>query len=265
MHSAIGKCSAVGNIKLLFFVGLVMRLYVLFFIILLGLFSTFSFGQVIIRASVSEEFMNGLHAKYLKNIAKHMNMEIEIVPMPFARRIRELRLGNLDLLVGLQREDDEQDEVVYIKPSYEALRHTFFVIKEDVDKLQSFTDLKKLNIGVTRHAKYFNKFNQEPGLIMVSVSTFRQKIELLKKGRINTFVHFQESAVPLIAKMGLQNDIVLADYQPIEVNNYYVTISQNSPLIDKIHLFEAAVRDAIANHEFATIRRDHYSSIRGSD
>ena len=88
---------------------------------------------------------------------------------------------------------------------------------------------------------------------------------MLKKGRINNFVHFQESAVPLIAKMGLQNDIVLADYQPIEVNNYYVTISQNSPLIDKIHLFEAAVRDAIANHEFATIRRDHYSSIRGSD
>jgi polar amino acid transport system substrate-binding protein len=49
------------------------------------------------------------------------------------------------------------------------------------------------------------------------------------------------------------------------VNNYYVTISQNSPLIDKIHLFEAAVRDAIANNEFARIRRDHYTFILGLD
>lgn len=241
-----------------------MRLFVLFFTIILSFFSTYSFGQEVLRASVSEEFMNGLHTKYLKNIARHMNMDIEIFPMPFARRVRELRQGNLDIMVGLQREDDNQDEVVYISPSYETLRHTFFVNKEDLDKLQNFSDLKKLNIGVTRHAKYFEKFNQEPDLIMVPVSTLRQKVELLKKGRINTFVHFQESALPLINKMGLQNDIVLADYQPIEMNSYYVTISQNSPLIAKKHLFEAAVRDAIAEHEFATIRREHYASLPDS-
>jgi polar amino acid transport system substrate-binding protein len=241
-----------------------MRFYELFFILVLGFFSGFSFGQEVIRTSVPEEFVNGLHAKYLKNIARHMNMEIEITPMPFARRLRELRQGNLDLLVGLQREDNKQDEVVYIKPSYETLRHTFFVSKKNIDKLQRFSDLKNMYIGVTRHAKYFKQFNQESGLIMVPVTTLRQKIALLMKGRINTFIHYQESALPLITDMGLQNEIVLADYQPIEVNEYYVTISQNSPLINKKHLFETAVRDAIAHHEFATIRRNHYASHRGS-
>jgi ABC-type amino acid transport substrate-binding protein len=241
-----------------------MRLYVLFFIALLGFFSASSIGQEVIRTSVSEEFMDGLQAKYLRNIASHMKMKIEIFPMPFARRLREFRQGNLDLLVGLQRENDQQDEVVYINPSYETLRHTFFIGKDNLDKLQSFNDLKKLSIGVTRHARYFEQFNLEPDLVMVPVSTLRQKVELLKKGRISTFVHFQESALPLINKMGLQNDIVLADYQPIEVNNYYVTISRNSALINKIHLVETAVREAIANHEFATIRRQHYSSLPGS-
>tara|TARA_R110001632_G_scaffold103412_1_gene212096 strand:- start:72306 stop:73034 length:729 start_codon:yes stop_codon:yes gene_type:complete len=237
-----------------------MRFHILIFPVVLGFFSAFSSGQEVIRSSVSKEFINGLQVKYLKNIAKHMNMEIDIIPMPFARRIREFRQGNLDLLVGLQRESDKQDEVVYITPSYETLRHTFFVLKKNIGTLQSFADLKRLNIGVTRNAKYFEKFNQETNLIMVPVSTLRQKIELLMKGRINTFVHFQESAQPLIIEMGLQNDIVLAKYQPIEVNNYYVTISQNSPLIGKKHLFESAVRDAIANDEFATIRREHYAS-----
>ena len=98
-------------------------------LVILVFVSSSSNAQELIRSSVSKEFMNGLQVKYLKNIAKHMNMEIEILPMPFARRIKELRQGNLDLLVGLQREDDEQDEVVYIAPSYETLRHTFFVRK----------------------------------------------------------------------------------------------------------------------------------------
>lgn len=242
----------------------VMKLSVFFFTLALDFFASFSFSQEVIRASVSEEFMNGLQAKYLRNIAKHMNMEIEIVPMPFARRIRELRKGHLDLLVGMQRAGEKQDEVVYITPSYETLRHTFFVRKENQNKLQGFEDLKKLSIGVTRHAKYFELFNQESGLKMVPVSTLRQKVELLMKGRIKTFIHFQESTVPLITQMGLQNEIVLADYQPIEINNYYVIISQNSPLFYKKELFELAVRDAIANQEFATLRREHYASRSGS-
>ncbi|ABG41056.1 amino acid ABC transporter substrate-binding protein, PAAT family [Paraglaciecola sp. T6c] len=240
--------------------GLDMRFFILVFLLIFGLFPAISYGQYVIQSSVSKEFINGLQVKYLKNIAKHMNMEIEIIPMPFARRIRELREGNLDLLVGLRRVDGEQDEVVYIKPSYETLRHTFFVRKSDENQLLSFTDLRKLNIGVTRNAKYFERFNQETDLVMVPVSTLLQKIELLKKGRIDTFIHFQESALPRINDMGLQNDIVLAQYQPIEVNNYYVTISQNSPLFKHKHLVEAAVRKAIKDDEFATIRREHYLS-----
>ena len=230
-------------------------------LVILVFVSSSSNAQELIRSSVSKEFMNGLQVKYLKNIAKHMNMEIEILPMPFARRIKELRQGNLDLLVGLQREDDEQDEVVYIAPSYETLRHTFFVRKPDIDQLVNFNDLRTLRIGVTRNAKYFERFNRETELIMVPVSTLAQKVALLQKGRIDTFIHFQESALPLIRDMGLQDEIVLAQYQPIEVNNYYVTISQNSPLFKQKHLVEIAVREAIANGEFATIRREHYLSL----
>jgi ABC-type amino acid transport substrate-binding protein len=237
-----------------------MRLSVLFFILGVVFFSSNLIAQEIIRSSVSEELVDGLHAKYLRNIAKHMNMEIEIIPMPFARRLRELREGNLDLLIGLQQGEEDQDEVVYIKPSYETLRHTFFIRNGNIDMLRSFKDLKSLSLGVTQHAKYFELYSQDPNLIMVPVSTVRQKIDLLMKGRINAFIHFQESAIPLISQMDLQNDIVLADYQPIEVNSYYVTISRNSPLFDRKKLFQSAVRKALANKEFASMRKEHYAS-----
>jgi hypothetical protein len=51
-----------------------------------------------------------------------------------SRRLRELGQGKIELLVGLQCEDDKQDEMVYLKLSHETLRHTFFVIKKNKDK-----------------------------------------------------------------------------------------------------------------------------------
>ena len=53
----------------------------------------------------------------------------------------------------------------------------------------------------------------------------------------------------------------------IELRNYMkklISIYITKLFINKIHLVETAVREAIANHEFATIRRQHYSSLPGS-
>lgn len=52
-------------------------------------------------------------------------MSLEITPIPLARRIQELRKGNLDLMVGIRRDSEEEDEFIYVLPSYEKLRHTF--------------------------------------------------------------------------------------------------------------------------------------------
>lgn len=212
----------------------------------------------VIRSSVSPDFINGLHSKYLRNIAKHMGMEIEITPMPFARRIRALRTGEIDLMVGLQRDKDEQDEIIYLFPSYESLRQSFFLLQENLHKLKSFDDLQNLNIGVTVHARYFERFNQQADLAMVETNSLTQKIDLLRKGRIDTFVHVEESTQPRLKKMGLSNAIVLAGYQPMERFEYFVTMSQYSPLFDKKPLFEKAIKKALANNDFSRIREEHY-------
>lgn len=68
-------------------------------------------------------------------------------------------------------------------------------------------------IGVTINARYFTKFNQEKAEIsMVPVTSLKQKIGLLQKGRIDTFIHFQESVLPTLRSMGLEQEIVLADF-----------------------------------------------------
>ena len=212
-----------------------------------------------IKSSVPPEFPNGLHSKYLQYIADKLQMPLEITPMPFGRRIIELEKGKLDLVVGLQRRSDEEDDVYYLFPAYEKLRHSLFVLKQRDFELNTFADLQPLSIGVTTHAKYYNFLLNPNKLTTVGVTSLQQKIKLLQKGRIDTFIHFRESTLPTLEKLGLAKEIELADYQPVESQAYYVAISRHSHLMGKKQKLAYIIQTAVNNNEFANIRRQHYS------
>ena len=226
--------------------------------LVLFIFSGQCHAKNILYSSVSPEFPAGLHFKYLQHIAQKMDMELDIVPMPFARRVVALQSGLIDLMVGMQREDSRDDDIIYIYPAYEKLRHSFFVLASNQDKLRSFEDLLQLNIGVTIHAKYYQHFQQQPGLSLAAVSTLKQKIELLRKERIDTFIHYQESTEPLLRRMHLDSEIVIAPYQPTEYNEYYITISKNSRLLPYREKLEKLVKTAVENGDLRQIREQHY-------
>jgi polar amino acid transport system substrate-binding protein len=227
-------------------------------LVLLVTVSSNSVNANTLYSSVSPEFPDGLHVKYLQFIASKMNMELDIVPMPFARRVVALQSGKIDLMVGMQREDEAQDDIIYIYPGYEQLRHTFFVLASNKAQLTSFDDLLQLNIGVTIHAKYYQHFQQQEGLCLIAVSTLKQKIELLLKGRIDTFIHYQESTEPVIRQRQLENKVVMAPYQPTEYNEYYVTISEKSRLYPYQETLQKVIKAAVDNHDFIRIRAKHY-------
>jgi ABC-type amino acid transport substrate-binding protein len=79
-----------------------------------------------IHAAVAEGFIDGLHSKYLEYIADKLSMPISITTIPFARRIKEIEIGRLDIIVGLQQTEERKDKFVYIYPSYESLSYRFF-------------------------------------------------------------------------------------------------------------------------------------------
>jgi len=221
-----------------------------------------SYNQVAaasIKSSVPPEFPNGLHSKYLQFIADKMHMPLDITPMPFGRRIIELEKGKLDLVVGLQRRSEEEDEVYYLFPAYEQLRHSLFVLKQRDFQLKTFNDLQNLSIGVTTHAKYYDFLLSPKKLTTVGVTSLRQKIRLLKKGRIDTFIHFRESTLPTLEKLGLDREIELAPYQPVQSQSYYVAISRHSHLMANIKQMTQIIEQAVATGEFSQIRRRHYS------
>ena len=215
-----------------------------------------------IKSSVAKEFRNGLHEKYLKYLAEKLDMELDITPMPFPRRLKSLRNGTIDIMVGVKHTHIEHDDFAFLKPSYESLRNAYFVRSTDKDKLKSREDMEKLTIGITSDEKEQLNIISEDGLSYVTLITLKQKIEMLMKGRIDMFTHFEFSALDQIQEMGLEKEIVLSDYQTTKYRDYHFAVSTHSPLMAMKEDIEAIIKQGVESGDFRAIRKAHYQESK---
>lgn len=211
-----------------------------------------------IEAAVAEGFANGLHAKYLRYIADKLGVKLNLTTMPFARRVQEIRNGNLDLIVGIQQTEDRKDEFIYVEPYYETLSYRFFTLKENSDKIMHFDDLYQKLVGVNKHSKYFKAFNETDQIYKVDVVSLEQNIHLLLKKRIDALIHYEESTIPTLQRLGVEHLVKKTNYQPDHSNKHYIAISHKSHLTARLAELHLIVRQAIKNGDLMQIRLDHY-------
>ncbi|WP_085300000.1 substrate-binding periplasmic protein [Cognaticolwellia mytili] len=217
--------------------------------------------KLVIRAAVAEEFKDGLHSKYLKYFADKLNVTLELSTMPFARRLRHIENGQLDLIVGIQKTEERQDEFVYILPHYELLSHRIFTLKENHHQIKSYQDLAGKHIGINHYSKYFQRFDNDENINKFRATGVVQNIELLLRGRIDAFIHYEESTLPLLSKMGKKGKITKSLYQPDYETLHYLAISSHSKLATRQDELKLIVEQAIKNNDLLNIRLDHYADI----
>ena len=215
-----------------------------------------------IRSAVSPEFPEGLHYKYLRYIAETMDMSLDVVPMSFSRRVRALREGELDLLVGLQGVGEhQQKDIIYIYPHYQELSSAFFVRTNEKHKLNRYQDLTSFNIAVTSKVSYFDDFDHDNALAKVVVDSLQQKVKLLVNGRVDTFIHNRDSTEAILKALGLTGKVALANYQPSDKRQYFFAIGQDSRLLPHLRQLIQVVKQGTENGVFKNIRRQHYQTL----
>jgi len=215
-------------------------------------------NKFVIRSAVSKEFKSGLHSKYLAYFAEKLSADLEVSSMSFARRLHELKAGNIDLMVGLQRTENRVDEFIYIFPAYETLKNRFYSLKENSNYFIKYDDFYKKTVGTHRLSKYFTAFDLDKNIEKHPVSTLRQNIQLLLYKRIDAFIHYEESTFPLLKELGLEAQIVKTNYQPEHENRHYLVISRHSPLMKMRPQLKAIIEKAIENGDLLKIRLAHY-------
>lgn len=214
-----------------------------------------------LRSSVSVGFENGLHSKYLKYVADKLGMSLNITPLSFSRRLRALKSGELDLIVGLQNVKQQQNGIIYLDPPYQTLASTFFVRANETERLTKFEDLTRLKIAITPKVSYFADFDGDTGVTKVEVDSLQQKIKLLVKRRVDAFIHNKDSTEVSLKIMDLSEQVSAAKFQPIEKRNYYFAISRVSRLYPQINKLRALIKQGVENGDFADIRKQHYLAL----
>lgn len=215
----------------------------------------------VIKAAVAEEFRYGLHSKYLQYFADKLNVTLELSTMPFARRLRHIENGQLDLIVGIQKTEDRQDEFVYILPYYESLSHRIFTLKAHHHQIKTYQDLAGKHVGINRYAKYFQPFDSDENISKFRATGVVQNIELLLRGRIDAFMHYEESTLPLLTKLGAKSKVAKSLYQPNFKTRHYLAISSHSKLMARQDELKLIVEQAIKSNDLLNIRLNHYADI----
>lgn len=215
-----------------------------------------------IKSSVSPEFINGLHAKYLQFLTDKVDINLEIHPMSFARRLQTLNACGIDLMVGLKKGYDSVDNIVYLEPPYETLRGGYYILKSRYNMVWTTEDLKGLTLGITLDRPQALVNLRKRGIKIIPVPTLKSKIRLLLNKRVHIFNHFSDSADAMIKEQGLENEIVRARVQSSYVRQYYFAICKQSALMPHKSKLETIIREAHDNGDFIKIRADHYAESK---
>jgi polar amino acid transport system substrate-binding protein len=170
----------------------------------------------------------------------------------------EVQKGNLDLIVGLQYSQVRGEQLLYILPAYEKLSFRYFSLNQEAKKINSYDDLRGKIIGMTRGATYFPAFEQDAALQKYPFSNLSTTIDMLLNKRIDLFLHYEESTVPLLKAMGVDHLIKKINYQPKYNLEHYLAISKNSPLAAKTKQLKEIIERGIDQQDFIQIRLEHY-------
>lgn len=242
-----------------------------FYVLILWLMQTCANAQAVdtlaapptnlLRSSVAKEFRGGLQEKYLHYIAAKLGMPLDIFPMPLARRIHALKKGEIDIMVGMREGYDTEDKFIYLEPSYETLKVSYFVLVSNQDILISEADFEGLNLGLTVHDSTKLDVFTKQGINVFPINSLSQKIIMLKNGRIDAFRHFDDITEAKLLEMGLTGQVVHAKYQEDKGYRYFVAISKTSPLFNKQAQIRDIINDAITTNAFKKLRLAHYRTL----
>jgi ABC-type amino acid transport substrate-binding protein len=214
-----------------------------------------------INAAVADGFTDGLHSKYLKYIADKLSMPISITTIPLARRLKEIEIGRLDIIVGLQHTAAREDEFVYINPSYESLSYRFYSLTKNSHKYKNYNDLHGKLIAVNRHSKYFKLFDEDNQINKLETKSLEQNIRLVLRGRTDLFIHYEESTLPKLIELGVDKQISKTPNQPSHAIKHFIAISKYSHLVRRKSELQNIVYNGIKNNDFMRIRQEHYSQL----
>lgn len=186
---------------------------------------------------IGDNNYSGIYVDIINEVAKEANIKIKFVELPFVRALEEMKLGNIDIMLGPNK-DAEREAYMYFINEYPFPKESkaFYYIESD-NVIKKYDDLYNKKIEVLRGAKYFDKFDDDVKLQKNEITDYLQAIRKVEANRADIVI------IP-----ELQGDYLLKENKSflfkspylVEGNPSFVSLSKKSknfyPLKDKLFL-----------------------------
>jgi len=133
----------------------------------------------------SDETHLGSVVRYYQLLADETGLDIQVVRMPYARMVKSLRQGSLDIAI-IFRNADLANSVNYTgRVSYARVA----IVPQKNRLIEEYEQLLLLSgIAVIRGASFGPRFDYDQNLRKYFVNDYKQGMSMLKLGRVNAVV-----------------------------------------------------------------------------
>lgn len=172
----------------------------------------------------------GANAEIIKEIAKELNFDIDIVYSgPWSRAQREVREGRIDLITGAFFTKPRSKYMDYIHPAFLITKSAVWVDKNQrikYDKKEDLIGLKGITVINNSFGQEFDTFAKAQ-LSINTVASLKQAFNMLKLGRVD-YLLYEESPAKAYAVSLRVEDLVETIGPEISSEGLYLTLSHQS-------------------------------------
>ena len=199
----------------------------------------------------------GRNIEIVKLLSKSLDLTPVFIRCPFARCLTMVKQGQADMILGLKKSAKREKDLMFLNPPLRVQHYPlrFFTLVSKKIAINQFSDLENITIGVLRGASYFDLFDKSEAITKVELTSRDQLVNMLLRGRIDTFLEREESILPLISLEEYREKFSLANYQYDQAVNSYIAISKHSDI--KVHAtaLSAQLKKVVADGTSNTIKK----------
>ena len=202
----------------------------------------------------------GEHIDIARLLAKSINIKPVFVRCPFARCLTMVKRGQADMIFGLLKIPEREKDLIFLHPPYMVQHYPlrFYTLADKHISIDGFDDLKPLSVGVLRGASYFDLFDKDDSIKKVELTSRPQLVQMLLRGRIDTFLEREESIRPLLPEQEYKQKLSLASYQYSHAVNSFIAISKHSEVSKYATDLAQEIDRLLKNGTIEMIRKKKY-------
>jgi len=174
---------------------------------------------------------SGIDVDVAREIAKDLGAKLFLQYCPFKRCLAKAEKGDLDLISGIAYNDERATYLDYIREeSYGAVEVAFYVKAGNRDILETYDDLKGMEVGMVRSSHYFEPFNSDTSLKKYEAHVEALLLPLLDSGRLQAIIGTNPNLAYQALQLGYKGKFEVSAFSPGISVPIYFAFSQKSSL-----------------------------------